>query len=183
MMYLVKREYGLNRILFYKFKPAHNGSGLQQRARRKHGIGTNAAPVAYERTELMQAGRDALLIDMDIHRVVLALVIVVAKDSPCFNIHVVANDAITDEFEMGNSTTFEQHRGLHLATDAHLCTGSHKHSTAKIGVAANKAIGRDNRRSLDGHVVADDSRLMDSYSTLHLILIAEGLYEATDLLA
>ena len=64
MMYLVKREYGLNRVLFYKFKPTHNGSGLQQRARREYGIGTNAASVAYERTKLMQAGRDAQLAEI-----------------------------------------------------------------------------------------------------------------------
>ena len=77
--------------MFYQLKSTNDGLGFQKRARREHGVGTDAASVTDERTQLVHPCRDALPIDMDIHRVVLTFVVVVAKDGTCLDVHAVAN--------------------------------------------------------------------------------------------
>ena len=114
----------------------------------------------------MQSRRDALPVNMHVHRIILALVIVIAENGPSLDIHVMPDDAVTHEVEMRNSTAFKQHAGLHLTADAHLCSRSQEDPATQIGVTAYKAVCRDDRWGFDSHVVTDDCRLVNGYSMI-----------------
>ena len=125
----------------------------------------------------MECGTDALSVDVHIHDVVIALVIVVAEDGSRLDIHIMTDDAVAHEVEMGDGTSFLQHRGLHLTTDAHLRTGSHKDAATQIRVGPHKTVSRDNSRGLDGHVMTDHGRPVDSHAVLDMVFLAERLHD------
>jgi len=53
-----------------------------------------------------------------IYRVILALVVVVAKDSPSLNVHIMSDDAVAHKVEMSDGTSFKQHgseRRFHIS--------------------------------------------------------------------
>jgi len=163
--------------LLYELETTNNGTRFQERAWRKDGIGTYATIIAHERTKLLESGRNAVPIHMHIHRVVVALVIVVAENGTSLHVHTQTDYAVAHEIEMSDGTAFEQHRRLHLAADAHLCSRSHEDTAAKIGVAAHKAMSRYDGRPLNSDVMTNGGRRMYGHSILDFILFTKRLEE------
>ena len=108
------------RILLYELETTNNGTRFQERAWRKDGIGTYATIIAHERTKLLESGRNAVPIHMHIHRVVEALVIVVAENGTSLHVHTQTDYAVAHEIEMSDAKNKANRLGFFLLTSAML---------------------------------------------------------------
>ena len=79
----------------------HDGIGGQDCAWREYGVGSDAAVVAYERTELGTAGVVQHFARSDADLLVSTFIAVVADDAACLEVDVRTEDGVADEVEVG----------------------------------------------------------------------------------